>query len=103
MFSLQGWTALARILCAAGDDLWRYRASAGQGLADALNWMASHMDSMAAPQGEDTEGDRIAPLLADLARHGPQGSASVTTQAAAGKPVFHPDCAIPPFWIWRRP
>ena len=103
MFSLQGWTALTRILAAAGDDLWRYRASAGQGLADALSWLASHVDTLATPQGEDVEADRIAPLLADLMRHRFEDTALAMARPAAGKPVFHPGCAIPPFWMWRRP
>ena len=101
MFALQGWTALARILSSVGDDLWAYRAKNGRGLVEALRWAAAHAETLATIAGETFDQQRIQPLLDDLARHDagetvPAGGHSETT-----KLVFHPDCAIPPFWILR--
>ena len=101
MFGLQGWTALARVLSSVGDDLWQYRASNGQGLAGALRWAAEHAGSLATIPSETFDQERVQPLLDDLARHG--GTAPVGVRPEATKLIFHPDCAIPPFWIWRRP
>ncbi|TIQ38608.1 MAG: hypothetical protein E5X48_01700 [Mesorhizobium sp.] len=102
MFALQGWTALARILSSVGDDLWQYRAKDGQGLVKALQWVAAHGETLATIPGEIFDQERIRPLLEDLARHFDETTpAAVRTEAT--KLMFHPDCAIPPFWIWRRP
>ncbi|WP_245489397.1 MULTISPECIES: alginate lyase family protein [unclassified Mesorhizobium] len=100
--ALQGWTALARVLSSVGDDLWAYRAKDGQGLVAALRWAAAHSDTLATIRGETFDGERIQPLLDDLARHHPDQAAPAGSQPGAAKLVFHPDCAIPPFWIWRR-
>ncbi|TPJ56522.1 alginate lyase family protein [Mesorhizobium sp. B2-7-1] len=99
MFALQGWTSLARILSSLGDDLWAYRAKDGQGLVAALRWVAAHADTLTTIPGETFDKECIEPLLDDLARHDETAGA----QPQATKPVFHPDCAIAPFWIWRRP
>jgi hypothetical protein len=103
MFALQGWTALARILSLVGDNLWEYRAKDGQGLVTALRWVAAHADALATIPGETFDQERIRPLLDDLARHHFGETMPVGVQAQATKLIFHPDCAIPPFWIWRRP
>ncbi|MDX8528172.1 alginate lyase family protein [Mesorhizobium sp. MSK_1335] len=102
MFALQGWTALARILSVVGDNLWAYRAKDGQGLVDALRWMAAHADTLATISGETFDEERIRPLLDDLGRHDFDKTAPAGEQPEPARLVFHPDCAIPPFWIWRR-
>jgi len=101
MFGLQGWTALARILSSVGDDLWQYRAKNGQGLVAALRWAAAHAGTLATMPDEAFDQQRIQPLLDDLAWH--DATVPAGTQPQATKLVFHPDCAIAPFWIWRRP
>jgi len=103
MFGLQGWTALARLLSPAGVDFWRYRAAEGQGLGKALGWLATHFDTLATNANETREVERIQPLLADLGRHRCDKAAPAGVDAMERKTIFHPDCAIPPFWIWRRP
>lgn len=103
MFALQGWTALARILSLVGDDLWEYRAKDGQGLVKALRWVAAHADTLATIPSETFDQERIRPLLDDLARHHFDETVPAGVQAEATKLIFHPDCAIPPFWILRRP
>ncbi|MGX5801744.1 alginate lyase family protein [Bradyrhizobium sp. Arg314] len=103
MFALQGWTALARILSSVGDDLWAYRTKDGQGLVAALRWVAAHGDTLATIPGETFDEERIKPLLDDLAWHHVGETAAPGVQPEATKLIFHPDCAIPPFWIWRRP
>ncbi|WP_246671984.1 MULTISPECIES: alginate lyase family protein [unclassified Mesorhizobium] len=101
MFALQGWTSLARILSSVDDDLWAYRAKDGPGLVGALRWAAAHADTLATIPGETFDKERIRPLLDDLARH--DETAPAVVQPEATTLIFHPDCAIPPFWIWRRP
>ncbi|RWD67135.1 MAG: hypothetical protein EOS36_03220 [Mesorhizobium sp.] len=103
MFALQGWTALARILSSVGDDLWAYRTKDGQGLVKALRWVAAHADTLATLPGEAFDPERDRPLLDDLARHNVEEAAPPDAHAEATKLIFHPDCAIAPFWIWRRP
>lgn len=100
LFALQGWTSLARILSSVGDDLWAYRAKDGQGLVGALRWAARHADTLATIPGETFDGERIQPLLDDLARHDQAVPSDMRPEAT--KLVFHPDGAIAPFWIWRR-
>jgi hypothetical protein len=101
LFALQGWTSLARILSSIGDDLWAYRAKNGQGLVEALRWAAAHADTLATIHGETFDGERVQPLLDDLARHDEAMPADMRPEAT--KLIFHPDGAIAPFWIWRRP
>ncbi|TIT82026.1 MAG: hypothetical protein E5W56_06790, partial [Mesorhizobium sp.] len=103
MFALQGWTALARILSSVGDDLWAYRTKDGQGLVKALRWVAAHAGTLATLPGEAFDPARDRPLLDDLARHNVEETAPPDAHAEATKLMFHPDCAIAPFWIWRRP
>lgn len=103
MFALQGWTALARILSSVGDDLWQYRARDGQGLIKALRWVAAHAEALGTMPSETFDNARIQPLLDDLARHDFDETLPSGVQLQATKLIFHPDCAVPPFWIWRRP
>lgn len=102
LFALQGWMALTRLLSTVGDDLWQYRTGEGGSLAQAVDWAATHVGTLATMPGETFDEERLRPLLDDLARHRRDGSVA-EADARAGKLVFHPDCAIPPFWIWRRP
>ncbi|CAN7678872.1 alginate lyase family protein [Mesorhizobium caraganae] len=99
LFTLQGWTTLARILTSIGDDLWQHRANQGQGLVQALHWLAANIDSRQATEAIDA--DRRWPLLLDLVRHDPEATIPAA-EAGAAKPLFHPDEGIAPFWPWRR-
>ena len=101
VFSLQGWTSLARLLSSIDDDLWGFKAGAGQGLPQALSWLAAHLDTLGSDEARQSE--PVRPLLEDLARHGPKDVSPQAMEAAANTPMFHPDHAIAPFWIWRRP
>ncbi len=103
VFALQGWTNLARLLSSIDDDLWGFEASGGQGLPRAMSWLAAHVDTLSLGPDESWQTESMRPLLEDLARHGPRDVSPQLTEAAAGTPIFHPDHAIPPFSIWRRP
>ena len=103
MFTLQGWTSLARLLSSVGDNLWQHRAAEGQGLTTALRWLAANFGKQSTTPLEFVDPERTTPLLLDLARHDPEWTGSPAVAAASLKPVFHPDEAIAPFWIWRTP
>ena len=103
MFTLQGWTSLARLLSSVGDNLWQHRAAEGQGLTTALRWLAANFDKQSTTPLEFVDPERTTPLLLDLARHDREWTGSPAVAAASLKPVFHPDEAIAPFWIWRTP
>ncbi|WP_258609723.1 alginate lyase family protein [Mesorhizobium sp. AR10] len=103
MFTLQGWTTLARLLSSVGDNLWQHRASGGQGLISALRWLAANKEMRDTMPVEKIDPDRMSPLLFDLARHDLEGTAVPDIEPATTKPIFHPDEAIAPFWPWRRP
>jgi hypothetical protein len=97
MFALQAWTSLARVLSSVGDDLWRQQAAEGQGLVAALRRFAADIDR----QDVGTiDRDLARPLLLDLACHDPEAAA--LADVSPGRPLFHPDRGIAPFWVWRR-
>ena len=96
MFTLQGWTSLARLLSSVGDDLWRYRAAEGQGLVTALRRFAVDIGRQ---DIETIDRDLARPLLLDLACHETKALADVGTGTI--RPLFHPDQGIAPFWVWR--
>ncbi|TRC98933.1 alginate lyase family protein [Mesorhizobium sp. WSM4303] len=96
MLALQGWTALARVLSAVGDDLWRHQAAEGQGLVTALRRFAADIGRQ---DIETIDRDLARPLLLDLACHDP---ATPALDVSPGRSLFHPDRGIAPFWVWRR-
>lgn len=96
MFVLQAWTSLARLLSSVGDDLCQ--AAEGQGLVTALRRFAADIDRQ---DIETIDRDLARPLLFDLACHDPEAAA--LAEVSPGRPLFHPDRGIAPFWIWRRP
>jgi hypothetical protein len=99
LFTLQGFTTVARILSSFGDDLWSFRAGSGQGLETALRWIADHFDDPQFSAERETIGrERLQPLLLDLARLAP----GTPAPDAALTPVFHPDDAVAPYWPLRR-
>ena len=101
LFTLQGWTTLARILSSVGDDLWQQRAGEGPGLVRALHWLAANIDSHHTTPMDAIDPHRLWPLLLDLARHDPEATIP-NAEAQTVTPVFHPDEGIAPFWMWRR-
>ena len=88
MFALQGWTALARVLSAVGDDLWRHQAAEGQGLVTALRRFAADIGRQ---DIETIDRDLARPLLLDLACHDP---ATPALDVSPGRSLFHPDQGI---------
>ncbi|KQU79266.1 hypothetical protein ASD12_15630 [Mesorhizobium sp. Root102] len=101
MFTLQGWTSLARVLSSVGDNLWQHRTAEGLGLVQALRWLVAHENKPHTMSAETIDPDRLGPLLLDLADHDPTGIPPADLERST-KPIFHPDEAIAPFWPWRR-
>ena len=101
LFTAQGWTTMARLLSALGDDLWRFRTKDGRGIEAMLDWVIGYCTREDGTQsGEEVDLRRLAPLLADLdARYGRKSAGS---SDGAGVIDFHPGHAIPPFWALRR-
>lgn len=101
MFTLQGWTSLARVLSSVGDNLWQHKTAEGLGLVQALHWLVAHENKPHTMSAETVDPDRLGPLLLDLTHHDPAGMPPADLGRAT-KPIFHPDEAIAPFWLWRR-
>ena len=102
LFGLAGWTTLARILAAFGEDLWRFEAGGNVPMARAFEWLARADDEGLWPRAEIDEflPSRLAPLWADYRAH----FADVGPPPAAGdlQAVYHPDFGIAPFWMLVR-
>lgn len=101
-FGLAGWTTLARILAAFGDDLWRFEVGGNALLARAFEWLARADDEGLWPRAEIDEflPSRMAPLWADCRAHFADVRTPPTTSVVSA--VYHPDFCIAPFWMLAR-
>lgn len=102
MFTLQGWTALARLMSSIGDDLWGYRTADGRNIGLGLAWLGKAMTGGAWPVGiiEEIDPERLAPLMRDLATRYPDQAAPSDNRLS--KNIFHPGAAIAPYpGLWR--
>jgi hypothetical protein len=101
LFAAQGWTTMARLLSAFGDDLWKFNTEDRRGIEKMLEWVVGYSTGAnAAPSGEEVDQRRLAPLLADLKSH--YGKQPTGQSSGLDAVDFHPGTAIPPFWTLRR-
>jgi hypothetical protein len=98
-FGLAGWTILARVLGAFGDDLWHLDSGKGGLLAGAFEWLARADTENLWPRPEIDAflSERMEPLWVDCRVH----FTSIRTPPPnpAAPAVYHPDYGIAPFWI----
>lgn len=102
-FTLQGWTALARLMSNVGDDLWGYRTVDGRGIGLALDWVNNLAASREWPAStiDEVEMKRLAPLMQDRANHYTKEPTSFRSHPL--KMISHPETAIAPYWnLWQR-
>jgi hypothetical protein len=104
-FNLVGWTQLARIAEAVGDDLWNCRARDGRGIERGLAWL---LQPLAAEDGArlDTSQDMapLAPLaLTYRTYYGDPGVTAEVDGAPAPAPVnLDPRSGVPRYWKLLR-
>lgn len=101
-FGLAGWTTLARIVSAFGDDLWRFEVGGSALMARAFEWLARADSEHLWPGAEIDEflRSRMMPLWTDYHAH--FAEARAPRPAGIVQPIYHPDFGIAPFWMLAR-
>lgn len=101
-FSMQGWTNLAQLADACGEDLWSFQGSDGRGIQRAMQWLLRHFGRPwpYAQQGE-FDRERFLPVYHTYVAHYGELSdvhEAIIPSASNIKPLFFPHDGIMPFW-----
>lgn len=100
-FNLQGWSHLAQLAEASGEDLWSFQGSDGRGLRRAMEWLLPHVGKpWPYAQIEAFDSERFYPIYHVHAAHYGElpGIKDVIPAANDIKPLFFPHDGIMPFW-----
>ncbi len=101
LFTAQGWTTLARLLSATGDDLWHYNTTDGRSLKALFDWLLGYCKGGEQSEREELDPRRFLPILADMREHYGHDGQEVSA-VSAEQTVLHPGAAVAPFWTLRR-